>query len=218
MEITPTGGKWFYHKYGFALQLAPNRTLTASLRFPDTGASVQALQITLSVPAFVETGQNVTLSCDHDADAAELYTLKWYRLTRSQKTQKPDASTRGREFVRYTPKEIPSMKYFTQNGLTVDVSGVYKFGVYNIPILRPTPLLNITFNNTFIKPYVITYHRWTRRPVDTFCCRTSTSERWANLHAKSRWTRPHSRRRRPTPNWRLSVSDFRLLLSALSIN
>lgn len=79
-------------------------------------SSVRALRLTLAVPASVETGQNVTLACDHDPEGDELYAVKWYR-------QRTLGETRGREFVRYTPKEIPAVKFFPLHGVTVDVSG-----------------------------------------------------------------------------------------------
>lgn len=82
---------------------------------PQSSIVVQALRLTLAVPATVETGQNVTLVCDHDPEGDELYAVKWYR-------QRTLGETRGREFVRYTPKEIPAVKYFPLHGITVDVS------------------------------------------------------------------------------------------------
>lgn len=84
---------------------------------PGADLSSDGVQLTLTVPPTVLSGHNVTLRCEHRAarDSDELYSLKWYK-------QRSLGETHGREFVRYTPKEIPAVKIFPLHGVTVDVS------------------------------------------------------------------------------------------------
>ncbi|GJQ88729.1 hypothetical protein Trydic_g18470, partial [Trypoxylus dichotomus] len=61
--------------------------------------------VKIFVPPAVEKGHRAVLSCSYNLEGDALYTVKWYKG--------------GREFFRYTPKEIPTTKQFPINGLTV---------------------------------------------------------------------------------------------------
>ncbi|XP_074033583.1 uncharacterized protein [Leptinotarsa decemlineata] len=58
-------------------------------------------------PTIVQRGGTSTLRCSYDLQGSPLYTVKWYRGTS--------------EFYRYTPKEHPSTKTFSFNGVNVDL-------------------------------------------------------------------------------------------------
>lgn len=71
--------------------------------------AVSALQnVDVVVPAAVRRGDNAKLYCLYDLEGDSLYAVKWYKGRR--------------EFYRYTPKENPAMKTFSNNGITVLVS------------------------------------------------------------------------------------------------
>lgn len=59
-------------------------------------------------PRIVKRGESSTLRCSYDLESAPLYSVKWYRG--------------NLEFYRYTPKEHPSTKILSFNGIDVDVS------------------------------------------------------------------------------------------------
>ncbi|XP_056638730.1 uncharacterized protein LOC130446476 isoform X1 [Diorhabda sublineata] len=64
-------------------------------------------EVTLDIqPNIVEYGGSITLRCTYNLQGEPLYTVKYYRGTH--------------EFYRYTPKELPSTKTFTYNGVNVD--------------------------------------------------------------------------------------------------
>lgn len=54
--------------------------------------------MTLTVPALIARGSNITLGCSYDLEGDSLYSIKWYKGRR--------------EFYRFTPKENPAMKVF----------------------------------------------------------------------------------------------------------
>lgn len=62
----------------------------------------------VSIPNAIQSGRNALLTCDYELEDDDLYTVKWYKGKR--------------EFFRYTPKEIPSIKLFKIPGIRVDVS------------------------------------------------------------------------------------------------
>lgn len=62
----------------------------------------------VSIPNAIQSGRNALLTCDYELEDDDLYTVKWYKGKR--------------EFFRYTPKEIPSIKLFKIPGIKVDVS------------------------------------------------------------------------------------------------
>ncbi|CAO1386220.1 unnamed protein product [Diamesa serratosioi] len=63
--------------------------------------------IHVSIPNAIQSGRNAILTCDYELEDDDLYTLKWYKGKR--------------EFFRYTPKEIPSIKLFKIPGIRVDL-------------------------------------------------------------------------------------------------
>lgn len=62
----------------------------------------------VTIPNAIQSGRNVIMTCDYDLEDEMLYSVKWYKGRR--------------EFFRYTPKEIPSIKIFNIPGIRVDVS------------------------------------------------------------------------------------------------
>jgi hypothetical protein len=62
----------------------------------------------VTIPNAIQSGRNAILSCDYELESDDLYSVKWYKGKR--------------EFFRYTPKEIPSIKIFKLPGIRVDVS------------------------------------------------------------------------------------------------
>ena len=62
----------------------------------------------VTIPNAIQSGRNVIMTCDYDLEDETLYSVKWYKGRR--------------EFFRYTPKEIPSIKIFNIPGIRVDVS------------------------------------------------------------------------------------------------
>lgn len=71
--------------------------------------SINALKdVSVRIPKAVKKGDNALLICNYDMEDDTLYSVKWYKGRR--------------EFFRYTPKEKPSMKIFTHQGINVDVT------------------------------------------------------------------------------------------------
>jgi hypothetical protein len=64
--------------------------------------------VRVTIPSAIQSGRNAILTCDYELDNEDLYSVKWYKGKR--------------EFFRYTPKEIPSIKIFKLAGIKVDVS------------------------------------------------------------------------------------------------
>lgn len=64
----------------------------------------------VTIPNAIQSGQNAILTCDYELETDDLYSVKWYKGKR--------------EFFRFTPKEIPSIKIFKFPGIRVDVSTV----------------------------------------------------------------------------------------------
>jgi hypothetical protein len=62
----------------------------------------------VSIPNAIQSGRNAIMTCDYELENDDLYSVKWYKGKR--------------EFFRYTPKEIPSIKIFKLPGIRVDVS------------------------------------------------------------------------------------------------
>lgn len=62
----------------------------------------------VTVPSAIQAGRNVIMTCEYDLEEDVLYQVKWYKGKR--------------EFFRFTPKEIPSIKIFMLPGVQVDVS------------------------------------------------------------------------------------------------
>lgn len=62
----------------------------------------------VTIPNAIQSGRNVIMTCDYELEDDDLYSVKWYKGKR--------------EFFRYTPKEIPSIKIFKLPGIRVDVS------------------------------------------------------------------------------------------------
>jgi hypothetical protein len=62
----------------------------------------------VTIPNAIQSGRNAIMSCDYELETDDLYSVKWYKGKR--------------EFFRYTPKEIPSIKIFKLPGIRVDVS------------------------------------------------------------------------------------------------
>lgn len=62
----------------------------------------------VTVPNAIQSGRNAIMTCDYELEDDDLYSVKWYKGKR--------------EFFRYTPKEIPSIKIFKLPGIRVDVS------------------------------------------------------------------------------------------------
>ncbi|XP_072397754.1 uncharacterized protein [Diabrotica undecimpunctata] len=63
--------------------------------------------VKIKVPRYIKVGDNVTLNCDYRPDN-NIYTVKWYM---------------GQyEFFRFTPNEVPPVKVFPLNGISVDIN------------------------------------------------------------------------------------------------
>lgn len=65
-------------------------------------------KVSITIPTAIQSGSSAILMCQYDLGEDNLYTVKWYKGRR--------------EFFRYTAKEIPSIKVFSQLGFYVDVS------------------------------------------------------------------------------------------------
>ncbi|KAK9878931.1 hypothetical protein WA026_003753 [Henosepilachna vigintioctopunctata] len=78
--------------------------------------------VKMSVPETVNSGQDVTLSCDYNLGQATLYHIKWY--------------WKGREFYRYEPKMVPNKAHFVLPHFKVDLS---KSGPNKVVLLDVTP-------------------------------------------------------------------------------
>lgn len=78
-----------------------------ALFFPDLTVSGLGM-VHVTIPNAIQSGRNVIMTCDYDLEDDMLYSVKWYKGRR--------------EFFRYTPKEIPSIKTFNIPGIRVDVS------------------------------------------------------------------------------------------------
>lgn len=61
----------------------------------------------VTIPNAIQSGRNAIMTCDYELENDDLYSVKWYKGKR--------------EFFRYTPKEIPSIKTFHLPGIRVDV-------------------------------------------------------------------------------------------------
>ena len=83
----------------------------------------------VSIPNAIQSGRDAILTCDYELEDDDLYTVKWYKGKR--------------EFFRYTPKEIPSIKLFKIPGIRVDVSICKKIIIiiYSSHILLLIPVL-----------------------------------------------------------------------------
>ena len=66
----------------------------------------------VEVPAQMILGQSAKLKCNYDLEGSELYSLKWYK--------------NGNEFYRYMPRDIRKTTVFSQKGVSIDVSKLYK--------------------------------------------------------------------------------------------
>lgn len=74
-----------------------------------TDLTVSSLgMVHVTIPGAIQSGRNAILTCDYELEDDDLYSVKWYKGKR--------------EFFRYTPKEIPSIKTFRIPGIRVDVS------------------------------------------------------------------------------------------------
>lgn len=73
-----------------------------------TDISLGLKDVRVTVPTAVRKGENAHLVCNYDLEGDALYSVKWYKGKR--------------EFYRYTPKEVPAMKNFPLNGITIEVS------------------------------------------------------------------------------------------------
>lgn len=62
----------------------------------------------VTIPTAIQSGRNAIMTCDYELEDDDLYSVKWYKGKR--------------EFFRFTPKEIPSIKLFKFPGIRVDVS------------------------------------------------------------------------------------------------
>lgn len=79
--------------------------------FESTDLTVSGLgMVHVTIPNAIQSGRNVIMTCDYELEDDDLYSVKWYKGKR--------------EFFRYTPKEIPSIKIFKLPGIRVDVSNV----------------------------------------------------------------------------------------------
>lgn len=67
----------------------------------------------VTIPNAIQSGRNAILTCNYELEDDDLYSVKWYKGKR--------------EFFRFTPKEIPSIKTFKLPGspIRVDVSWFY---------------------------------------------------------------------------------------------
>jgi hypothetical protein len=65
----------------------------------------------VTIPNAIQSGRNAIMTCDYELENDDLYSVKWYKGKR--------------EFFRYTPKEIPSIKIFKLPGIRVDVSEIF---------------------------------------------------------------------------------------------
>lgn len=72
----------------------------------------------VTVPNAIQSGRNAILTCEYELENEDLYSVKWYKGKR--------------EFFRYTPKEIPSIKIFKLPGIRVDVSRFIIHVVYHV--------------------------------------------------------------------------------------
>lgn len=74
-----------------------------------TDLTVSSLgMVSVTIPNAIQSGRNAIMTCDYELEDDDLYSVKWYKGKR--------------EFFRYTPKEIPSIKIFKLPGIRVDVS------------------------------------------------------------------------------------------------
>lgn len=90
--------------------MAPNKIICFSffffsLRISDLSLGLRDVRVT--IPSAVRKGEKAHLICNYDLEGDTLYSVKWYKGRR--------------EFYRYTPKETPSMKIFSQVGINVEV-------------------------------------------------------------------------------------------------
>lgn len=93
----------------------------------------------VTIPNAIQSGRNAILTCEYELENDDLYSVKWYKGKELRGL--PDGNVEvvahfydvnilssffagKREFFRYTPKEIPSIKIFKLPGipLRVDVS------------------------------------------------------------------------------------------------
>lgn len=81
--------------------------LFTTLFFTDLTVSSLGM-VHVTIPNAIQSGRNVIMTCDYELEDDDLYSVKWYKGKR--------------EFFRYTPKEIPSIKIFKLPGIRVDVS------------------------------------------------------------------------------------------------
>ncbi|KAL5281382.1 hypothetical protein ACFFRR_005027 [Megaselia abdita] len=85
------------------------RTVLTLLLITSNPDLINALKdVSVRIPKAVKKGDNALLICNYDMEDDTLYSVKWYKGRR--------------EFFRYTPKEKPSMKIFTHQGINVDQS------------------------------------------------------------------------------------------------
>lgn len=86
--------------------------------------------VSVTIPNAIQSGRNAIMTCDYELENDDLYSVKWYKGKR--------------EFFRYTPKEIPSIKIFKLPGIRVDVSWL----TYFIDIMLLLPLVSLFILST----------------------------------------------------------------------
>lgn len=87
------------------------------------------------VPSLVVRNQNVRLECTYDMDGEILYSVKWYKD--------------GQEFYRFVPRDHPQTQWFSQMGVTVDVSFLFFVPLFNKGVLLRS--LHFFYNGLLIK-------------------------------------------------------------------
>lgn len=90
-----------------SLSLSLTLVILLPLFFTDLTVSGLGM-VHVTIPNAIQSGRNVIMTCDYELENDDLYSVKWYKGKR--------------EFFRYTPKEIPSIKIFKLPGIRVDVS------------------------------------------------------------------------------------------------
>lgn len=90
-----------------SISLSPELFTLRFLFFTDLTVSGLGM-VHVTIPNAIQSGRNVIMTCDYELENDDLYSVKWYKGKR--------------EFFRYTPKEIPSIKIFKLPGIRVDVS------------------------------------------------------------------------------------------------
>lgn len=94
---------------GLILDIPLILTLNFALITAFTDLTVSGLgMVHVTIPNAIQSGRNVIMTCEYELEDDDLYSVKWYKGKR--------------EFFRYTPKEIPSIKIFKLPGIRVDVS------------------------------------------------------------------------------------------------